>query len=336
MTQKTPLTYADAGVSIAAGNDFVQRIGRAVAATHRAGVCEGLGGFGGVFDLAACGLRDPLLVSGTDGVGTKLLLALAAQHYTGLGADLVAMCANDVVTRGAQPLFFLDYFATGKLDPAVATLVVESIAAACAAVDCALLGGETAEMPGFYDDGHFDLAGFCVGAVERAALLPRSEAMQAGDSLVALPSSGPHANGYSLIRAVIAREGLSLHAPCPWQPSTTLAQALLTPTKLYVKPCLAAFASGLVTGAAHITGGGLTDNVPRILPAHLQPVYTLPPLPAWAQYIQNAAALDDAQMHLTFNCGWGMVFVTAQPQQLCALLQQHGEAPQVIGQLHAV
>jgi phosphoribosylformylglycinamidine cyclo-ligase len=335
MSGKTPLTYADAGVSIATGNAFVQRISRAVAATKRAGVCEELGGFGGVFDLKACNMRDPLLVSGTDGVGTKLLLALAAQHYSGLGADLVAMCANDVVTRGAQPLFFLDYFATGKLDPEVATAVVESIAHACAAIDCALLGGETAEMPGFYAEGHFDLAGFCVGAVERDALLPRSNTMQAGDSLVALPSSGPHANGYSLIRAVIAREGLDLHAPCPWQSDTTVAQALLTPTTLYVKPCLTAFASGLVTGAAHITGGGLTDNVPRILPAHLRPQYSLPALPAWAQYMQEAAALDDAQMHLTFNCGWGMVFVTAHPDKLCALLQQHQQTPTVIGQLVA-
>ena len=318
------ISYADSGVNIDAGHELVQRIKTAVAGTFRPGVCENIGGFGGLFDPAACGLSDPLLVAGTDGVGTKLLLAAEAGRVEGLGTDLVAMCVNDIATRGAEPWFFLDYFATGKLDPAFGALIVTGIAQACAQVGCALLGGETAELPGLYAPGHFDLAGFCVGALERSQLRPQPAAMRAGDGLVGVASSGPHANGYSLIRAVLQRDGISGAALLPW----------LTPTRLYVDACRTAFSLASTSGAAHITGGGLVENVPRILPAHLKAdLHALPALPEWCVYLQRAAELELHELQRTFNCGVGMVFVSSDPETLTAALNAAGERASLIGHL---
>ena len=263
------LTYKDAGVDIDAGEALVTRIGPAAKATRRRGADADLGGFGGLFDLKAAGFKDPILVSGTDGVGTKLKLAIDTKRYDGIGQDLVAMCVNDIVVQGAEPLFFLDYYATGKLDVESAATVVEGIARACKESGCALIGGETAEMPGLYAKGDFDLAGFTVGAVERDAILPKLSAMKAGDVLIGVPSSGVHSNGYSLVRKVVEKSGLTLEAEAPFAPGKTLGEALLTPTRRYVKDALAAMQSGGVKGLAHITGGGITDNLPRCLPGGL-------------------------------------------------------------------
>jgi phosphoribosylaminoimidazole synthetase len=298
-----------------------------------------LGGFGGLFDLKALGMVDPILVSGTDGVGTKLEIALAAGIHDGIGQDLVAMCVNDVLAQGAEPLFFLDYFACGALDLEVASAVIGGIARACKAAGCALIGGETAEMPGMYKGGSYDLAGFTVGAVERAAILPRLDAMRMGDVLIALPSSGPHANGYSLIRKVVAHTGLKWDADSPFSAGQSLAESLLTPTRLYPKPALPVIRSGLIKGLAHITGGGLTDNIPRMLPKHLVPAldhqaWTLPPVFEWLQAAGNIA---DAEMARTFNCGIGLVACVA-PQDVPQVLSQWlelDESPVVIGEVRA-
>ena len=269
------LTYKDSGVDIDAGEALVTRIGPAAKATRRPGADADLGGFGGLFDLKAAGFRDPILVSGTDGVGTKLKIAIDTGLYTGIGQDLVAMCVNDIVVQGAEPLFFLDYYATGKLEVASAAIVIEGIARACKESGCALIGGETAEMPGLYAKGDFDLAGFTVGAVERDGILPRTGTMQPGDVVIGVPSSGVHSNGFSLVRKIVENTGLGWDAPAPFAPGSSLGEALLTPTRLYVKPALAAIATGGVKGLAHITGGGITDNLPRCLPDGLDALVDL-------------------------------------------------------------
>ncbi|GBF57113.1 phosphoribosylformylglycinamidine cyclo-ligase [Candidatus Phycosocius bacilliformis] len=333
------LTYKDAGVDIDAGEALVKAIAPLAKATARRGADAALGGFGGLFDIKALGMTDPILVSGTDGVGTKLEIALAAGLHDFIGQDLVAMCVNDVLAQGAEPLFFLDYFACGKLDLDVATAVISGIASACKEAGCALIGGETAEMPGMYPDGKYDLAGFTVGAVERADVLPKLSAIRPGDVLVALPSSGPHSNGYSLIRKVVALTGLAWDAPCPFSPGQSLGAALLTPTRLYPRLALPAIKAGLVKGFAHITGGGLTDNIPRMLPDHLVPVldwqaWTPPPVFQWLQE-QGGIAADE--MARTFNCGIGLV-ACVSPEQVPDLLQlwlEMGEEPVVIGEVRA-
>src|SRR3984957_13126054 len=270
MSEKPPgLTYKDAGVDIDAGEALVERIGPAARATRRRGADADLGGFGGLFDLKAAGFKDPILVAGTDGVGTKLKLAIDTRRFEGLGQDLVAMCVNDIVVQGAEPLFFLDYYATGKLEVDSAAIVVEGIARACKESGCALIGGETAEMPGLYAKGDFDLAGFAVGAVERDAILPRTATMKPGDVLIGVASSGVHSNGFSLVRKVVEKSGLGLEAPAPFAHRASLGEALLVPTRLYVQSCLEAIQAGGVKGLAHITGGGITDNLPRCLPEGL-------------------------------------------------------------------
>src|SRR5437868_6826594 len=257
------LTYKDAGVDIDAGEALVARIGPAAKATRRRGADADLGGFGGLFDLKAAGFKDPILVSGTDGVGTKLKLAIDTRRFDGIGQDLVAMCVNDIVVQGAEPLFFLDYYATGKLEVDSAATVVEGIARACKESGCALIGGETAEMPGLYAKGDFDLAGFAVGAVERGHILPRTADMREGDVVIGVASSGVHSNGYSLVRRVVEQVGLAYDTPSPFSAKQTLAEALIAPTRLYVKSALTAIRSGHVKGLAHITGGGITENLPR-------------------------------------------------------------------------
>jgi phosphoribosylformylglycinamidine cyclo-ligase len=309
---KNGLTYKDAGVDIDAGEALVRRIAPAAKATRRPGADADLGGFGGLFDLKAAGFKDPILVSGTDGVGTKLKLAIDTGRFEGIGQDLVAMCVNDIVVQGAEPLFFLDYYATGKLEVESAAIVVEGIARACKQSGCALIGGETAEMPGLYAKGDFDLAGFAVGAVERDAILPKLGAMRAGDVLIGIPSSGVHSNGYSLVRKVVEKSGLALDDDAPFAPGQTLGEALLTPTRLYVKDALAAMKNGAVKGLAHITGGGITDNLPRCLPDGLDAAVDLNAiavLPVFA-WLAKTAAIAQAEMLRTFNCGIGMVAVT--------------------------
>lgn len=305
------LTYKDAGVDIDAGEALVERIGPAARATRRRGADADLGGFGGLFDLKAAGFKDPILVAGTDGVGTKLKLAIDTRRFDGLGQDLVAMCVNDIVVQGAEPLFFLDYYATGKLEVESAAVVVEGIARACKESGCALIGGETAEMPGLYAKGDFDLAGFAVGAVERDAILPKTATMKPGDVLIGVASSGVHSNGFSLVRKVIEKSGLGLEAPAPFASATALGEALLVPTRLYVRSCLEAIQTGGIKGLAHITGGGITDNLPRCLPEGLDAEVDLSAiavLPVF-QWLAKEAGIAESEMLRTFNCGIGMVAV---------------------------
>ena len=302
-----PLSYRDAGVDIDAGNELVERIKPAVRRTLRPEVMTGLGGFGGLFDLSASGYRDPVLVSGTDGVGTKLMLARLLGRHDTIGIDLVAMCVNDILTCGAEPLFFLDYFATGRLDVTHATAVVEGIATGCHESGCALIGGETAEMPGMYGDGEYDLAGFAVGAVERDAIIDGSDVAE-GHHLIGLSSSGPHSNGYSLIRKVLQRSGADPDSPLG---DATLGEALLAPTRLYVKPILSLLSQGGINGMAHVTGGGITENIVRVIPDGLGIDVDLG---AWQwpdvfQWIQSEGRIDEAEMLRTFNCGIGFVLV---------------------------
>ncbi|QHQ34907.1 phosphoribosylformylglycinamidine cyclo-ligase [Algicella marina] len=304
------ITYADAGVDIAAGNSLVERIKPAAKRTARPGTLSGLGGFGALFDLKAAGFSDPVLVAATDGVGTKLKLAIEQDMLKTVGIDLVAMCVNDLVCQGAEPLFFLDYFATGKLDVDRAADVIEGIAKGCAQAGAALIGGETAEMPGMYAAGDFDLAGFAVGAMERGKALP--EGVKAGDVLLGLASDGVHSNGYSLVRKTVERSGLTWASPAPFA-QESLGVALLKPTRVYVKSCLGALAAGGVKGFAHITGGGLTENVPRVLPEGLGvainlDAWALPPVFGW---LLGEAQLDQAEALKTYNCGIGMVVVVA-------------------------
>lgn len=307
---KNGMTYAQAGVDIDAGNALVDRIKPAAAATKRSGVASGLGGFGGLFDLKAAGFDDPVLVAATDGVGTKLRIAIDTGNVDGVGIDLVAMCVNDLVCQGAEPLFFLDYFATGKLELDQATRIIEGIAKGCAASGCALIGGETAEMPGMYPAGDFDLAGFSVGAMERGTALPAGVAE--GDVLLGLASDGVHSNGYSLVRRIVDASGLGWDDACPWGEGT-LGAALLTPTRLYVKAALAAIGAGGVHGFAHITGGGLTENLPRVFPEGVGAdvdlnAWELPPVFKW---LMAQGGMAEAEMLKTFNSGIGMVVVVS-------------------------
>lgn len=309
MTSKNGLTYADAGVDIDAGNTLVERIKPAAKRTNRAGVMAGLGGFGAMFDLKGAGYKDPILVAATDGVGTKLRIAIDTGNVDGVGIDLVAMCVNDLVCQGAEPLFFLDYFATGKLEIDAATRIINGIAKGCEMSECALIGGETAEMPGMYPEGDFDLAGFSVGAMERGAQLPAGVAE--GDVLLGVASNGVHSNGYSLVRAIVEKSGLGWGDACPWD-AGTLGEALLAPTTLYVKGCVAALRdAGAVHAFAHITGGGLTENIPRVLPEGLGVNIELNawPLPPVFDWLAKQGGLDEAEMLKTFNCGMGMVAV---------------------------
>jgi phosphoribosylformylglycinamidine cyclo-ligase len=305
------LTYKDSGVDIDAGEALVERIAPAARATRRSGADADLGGFGGLFDLKAAGFKDPILVSGTDGVGTKLKIAIDTGRYEGLGQDLVAMCVNDIVVQGAEPLFFLDYYATGKLEVESAAIVIEGIARACKETGCALIGGETAEMPGLYGKGDFDLAGFTVGAVERDRILPKTGTMRTGDVLIGVASSGVHSNGFSLVRKIAAATNLSWDSDAPFAPGKSLGEALLIPTRLYVKGALAAIHTGGVKGLAHITGGGITDNLPRCLPAGLDAEVDLScinPLPVF-QWLARAGGVAEAEMLRAFNCGIGLVAV---------------------------
>ena len=331
-----PLSYADAGVDIEAGERLVGAIGPLAKATARAGVMGGLGGFGALFDVKAAGFDDPVLVSGTDGVGTKLMLAFETGIHNTVGTDLVAMCANDVLAQGAEPLFFLDYFATGKLDEGVAEAVVSGIAEGCKQAGCALIGGETAEMPGMYPPGHYDLAGFVVGAVERSAMLPNHAHMQAGDVLIGIASSGPHSNGYSLIRKVVERTGLSYSDAAPFT-NKSLGEALLEPTRLYSAAALPLIGAGLTSGLAHITGGGLTENTPRMCPEHLAPRIdrTAWTPPAVFDWLQSEGNVETDEMHRTFNMGVGLVFAVpvGNVDQAIAALEDAGEVPVIIGDL---
>ena len=327
-----PLTYAEAGVDIDAGNALVDRIKPAAAATKRPGVMSGLGGFGALFDLKAAGYDDPILVAATDGVGTKLKIAIDTGLYDTIGIDLVAMCVNDLVCQGAEPLFFLDYFATGKLEVDAATRIIAGIAEGCRLSGCALVGGETAEMPGMYAPGDFDLAGFAVGAMNRGTALPAG--VQAGDVLLGLASDGVHSNGYSLVRRVVERSGLAWDAPAPFTQGS-LGAALLAPTRLYVKPALAAIRAGGVHGLAHITGGGLTENLPRVLPEDLGAqidlgAWSLPPVFTW---LATEGGLAQAEMLKTFNAGIGMVLVVAadRADALGAELAAAGESVHHLG-----
>ena len=328
------LTYADAGVDIDAGNALVDRIKPAAKSTSRPGVMGGLGGFGALFDLKAAGYQDPILVAATDGVGTKLRIAIDTGHIDSIGVDLVAMCVNDLVCQGAEPLFFLDYFATGKLMVEEATRIITGIAKGCADSGCALIGGETAEMPGMYHQGDFDLAGFAVGAMERGTELPVG--VQEGDVLLGLASSGVHSNGYSFVRKVVELSGLGWDAPSPFSEGT-LGAALLTPTRLYVKQALAAIRAGGIHGLAHITGGGLTENPPRVLPEGLAceidlSAWELPPVFRW---LATTANMSEPELLKTFNCGIGMILVVAEDRAdaLTALLEAGGETVSRLGRI---
>jgi phosphoribosylformylglycinamidine cyclo-ligase len=335
MSQK-PLTYADAGVSIDAGNALVKAIGPLARSTARPGADATLGGFGGIFDLKACGFRDPLLVAANDGVGTKLKLAIDLNRHSGVGIDLVAMCANDLIVQGAEPLFFLDYFATGRLDNRVAEAVVASIAEGCRQAGCALIGGETAEMPGMYGDADYDLAGFCVGAVERSDLLDGSR-VAPGDVVIGIASSGVHSNGFSLVRRIASDRGWDLRAEAPFFPGVSLGEALLEPTRIYVKGLLPLIRDNLIHGLAHVTGGGLLENVPRVLPEGCRAEidaskWEFPPL---FSLLQDGGNIAPEEMARTFNCGIGMVAIVASrdSDRVIAGLEKAGEKAQVIGRV---
>ena len=337
-TQKNSLTYADAGVDIDAGNAMVEAIKPLVRATRRVGADAEIGGFGGLFDLKACGFKDPVLVAANDGVGTKLKVAIETGIHDTVGIDLVAMSVNDLVVQGAEPLFFLDYFATGKLVPGQGVAIVKGIAQGCREAGCALIGGETAEMPGMYSDGDYDLAGFAVGAVERDAILPR-RTVGAGDVILGLASSGVHSNGYSLVRKIVGLSGLAWDAPAPFAAGQTLGRALLTPTKLYVKPLLAALkATGTAIKAlAHITGGGFPDNIPRVLPEGFGASIDLTVIdpPKVFGWLARTGGVPTPEMLRTFNCGIGMIVVTAAAdvEQVGAALAEAGTPAVRLGEI---
>jgi phosphoribosylformylglycinamidine cyclo-ligase len=332
-------TYRDAGVDVEAGDRFVDSIRSLAASTARPGADAALGGFGALFDLKAAGFRDPVLVAATDGVGTKVKLAAETGLHHGVGIDLVAMCVNDLVVQGAEPLFFLDYMASGKLDPAVGHALVAGIADGCRQAGCGLIGGETAEMPGIYAAGDFDLAGFAVGAAERGRILDGS-GIRPGDVVIGLESDGVHANGFSLVRHVLARGAIALDAPPPYPASAaTLAEDLMRPTRIYVRACLAAHRAGLVGGFAHITGGGLVTNPPRVLPDGCAVridagTWPLPPVFRWLAEAADMPPLDIAG---TFNCGLGMLaYVPAdRAQDAMALFAEAGERPVLVGDVVA-
>ncbi len=328
------LTYRAAGVDIAAADALVETIKPLARATARPGVIGGLGGFGALFDLKQAGFTDPVLVSSTDGVGTKLRVAIETGIHDTVGIDLVAMCVNDLVVQGAEPLFFLDYFATGKLDPRQAREVIAGIASGCNEAGCALVGGETAEMPGMYRNGDYDLAGFAVGAVERGRLLPRG--VTPGDPVLGLASSGLHANAFSLARRVVETSGLTWSSPAPFDAGLSLGQALMVPTRIYVAALLALHRAGLLKAAAHITGGGLPGNLPRVLPddtvAVLEPYWTVPPVFGW---LARTGAIAPAEMLRAFNCGIGMALVVTDADAAIALLRDQGERVARIGHIAA-
>ncbi len=338
-----PVTYADAGVDIDAGNALVTAIKPLARSTSRPGADVNLGGFGGLFDLKRAGFRDPVLVAANDGVGTKLKIAIETRSHATIGIDLVAMCVNDLVVQGAEPLFFLDYLAVGKLDVEEARDIVAGIASGCREAGCALIGGETAEMPGMYRQGDYDLAGFAVGAVERDEILPRAD-IAIGDSLIGLPSAGVHSNGYSLVRKLVADAGLNWRSPAPFNAKATLADELLMPTRIYVKALLAAIRAtggsglrGAIKALSHITGGGLAENLPRIMPQDAAAridlsTFKAPPVFRW---LKDAGRLDDDEMLRTFNCGIGMVVVAARDQagEVVDALTAAGETPIVIGEV---
>ena len=327
-------TYRAAGVDIEAGDALVEAIKPLARATKRAGVLGGLGGFGALFDPRAAGFQDPILVSSTDGVGTKLRIAIETGLHDTVGIDLVAMCVNDLVVQGAEPLFFLDYFATGQLDVAQARSVIAGIAEGCRLAGCALAGGETAEMPGMYGGGDYDLAGFAVGAAERGTLLPL--AVSPGDTLLGLASSGVHSNGFSLVRRIVEVSGLDWTAAAPFAPGQTLGQALMTPTRIYTRSLLALHRAGLLKAAAHITGGGLPGNIPRVLPegtvAALTPSWPVPPVFRW---LARTGGVANAEMARVFNCGLGMVLVVSDPDAATALLTREGETVFRVGAIEA-
>ncbi|UWS78286.1 phosphoribosylformylglycinamidine cyclo-ligase [Pseudophaeobacter sp. TrK17] len=333
---KNGLTYADAGVDIDAGNALVDRIKPAAKRTNRSGVMSGLGGFGALFDLKDAGYSDPILVGATDGVGTKLRIAIDTGVVDGVGIDLVAMCVNDLVCQGAEPLFFLDYFATGKLETETAARIIEGIAEGCVRSGCALIGGETAEMPGMYPEGDFDLAGFAVGAMERGTALPAG--VVEGDVLLGLASDGVHSNGYSLVRKIVELSGLGWEADSPFSDGT-LGEALLTPTRLYVKQSLAAVRAGGVHALAHITGGGLTENLPRVLPEDLGADIDLDSweLPGVFKWMAEVGGIAEAEMLKTFNCGIGMILSVSadRADELVDILQDEGETVSRLGTVTA-
>jgi phosphoribosylformylglycinamidine cyclo-ligase len=333
------LTYAQAGVDIDAGNALIDKIKPLAKATRRPGADAALGGFGALFDLKAAGFTDPLLVSTTDGVGTKLKVAIETGLHDTVGIDLVAMCVNDLLAQGAEPLLFLDYFATGKLDVDAAARVVGGIAEGCKLAGCALVGGETAEMPGMYSEGDYDLAGFSVGAVERGAVLPRMDDQLAGDVIIGLGSSGPHSNGYSLVRRVVERSGLAWDAPAPFAAGKSLAEALMAPTRIYIKSVLPQIKAGRIKGCAHITGGGLIENPPRAIAEGLEArfdwnAWPLPPVFAW---LQEAGGISDHELRRTFNCGVGLILIVAADDAPAVLegLLAAGEDAFICGQLAA-
>jgi phosphoribosylformylglycinamidine cyclo-ligase len=336
--QPEPYTYAKAGVSIAAGNALVKAIAPLARATRRPGADAELGGFGGFFDLKAAGYTDPLLVAANDGVGTKLKLAIEHDRHEGVGIDLVAMCANDLIVQGAEPLFFLDYFATGRLDPKVAETVVAGIAEGCKIAGCALIGGETAEMPGMYADGDYDLAGFCVGAVERAQALTGT-AVTAGDVILGLASSGVHSNGFSLVRRLAADKGWKMQRPALFDQEVRLIDALIEPTRIYVKSLLPVVRSGRIHALAHITGGGLLENIPRVLPdgLHAHVDADAWPQPRLMAFLQAQGHIEPEEMARTFNCGIGMVAVVAEADadSVAADLEAAGETVFRIGRIDA-
>jgi phosphoribosylformylglycinamidine cyclo-ligase len=338
MTDPESYTYAQAGVSIDAGNALVRAIAPLARSTRRPGADADLGGFGGLFDLKAAGFTDPLLVAANDGVGTKLKLAIDHDSHDGVGIDLVAMCANDLIVQGAEPLFFLDYFATGKLVNGVAERVIAGIAEGCKQAGCALIGGETAEMPGMYADGDYDLAGFCVGAVERDQLLDGTK-IAPGDVILGLGSTGVHSNGYSLVRRLAADKGWKLNRPALFDPEVILLDALMAPTRIYVRSLLPQLRKGSIHGLAHITGGGLLENIPRVLP---EGCHARVDADSWAQprlmaFLQAQGNIEPQEMARTFNCGIGMVAVVAanQADAVAAELEAAGETVHRIGTIEA-
>jgi phosphoribosylformylglycinamidine cyclo-ligase len=337
MAEKRGLTYGEAGVDIDAGNRMVDLIKPLVRATARPGADAEIGGFGGLFDLARTGFKDPVLVAATDGVGTKVKIAIDTGRHETIGIDLVAMSVNDLVVQGAEPLFFLDYFACSKLDPDVGAKVVAGIAEGCRLSGCALIGGETAEMPGLYQSGDYDLAGFAVGAAERGTILPRGD-IAAGDAVIGLASSGIHSNGFSLARKVVERSGLGWDAPAPFDPSRSLGEAMIVPTRLYVKSCLAAIRkTGAVKALAHITGGGFPDNIPRALPKSLGVHLDLSKvnvLPVF-KWMAQTGDIAEQEMLRTFNCGIGMIAIVApgDVKAVMATLTEHGESVVQLGEV---
>ena len=338
MTRDSSYTYAQAGVSIAAGNALVRAIAPLAKATRRNGADADLGGFGGVFDPKAAGFKDPLLVAANDGVGTKLKLAIEHDRHDGVGIDLVAMCANDLVVQGAEPLFFLDYYATAKLDEAIATRVIAGIAEGCRQAGCALIGGETAEMPGMYAPGDYDLAGFCVGAVEREQLLTGTT-IAPGDVILGLASSGVHSNGFSLVRRLAADKGWKLDRPAVFDQDLLLIDALMAPTRIYVASLLPLLRGGRIKGLAHITGGGLLENIPRVLPDGCRAIVDADawPQPRLMAFLQAQGAIEPGEMAKTFNCGLGMAVIVAADaaEAVAANLTAAGETVVRIGGVEA-